>query len=139
MRRIAYRGCIEGTAARRKLQIMDAFGHIFDDLEHGVLQIGVELALDRQVNGTVARQGIEVHGLTRGELLPRLVQVETNEVADLVAFDVNDLTISPRRTTNAAPSVAGINRCFLSGIVLSSFGVSLGLPRSQAEPGNKMI
>src|SRR5262249_16673378 len=32
------------------------------------------------------------------------------------------LIVSPRRTTNAAPSVAGITTCFPSGIVRPSFG-----------------
>ncbi len=91
MCRIARRGGIEGAAARSKLQIMHALGQIFDNLKHGVLQIGVELTPDRQVDGAAPCQGVEVHGLTRGEFLPRLMQVETNEVTDLVSLDVNDL------------------------------------------------
>src|SRR5262249_50814937 len=43
VRWIADCGCIEGTTARGKLQVMDALGVIFDNLKHGVLQIGVEL------------------------------------------------------------------------------------------------
>src|SRR6185295_3189628 len=41
--------------------------------------------------------------------------------------------ISPRWTTNAAPSVAGITKCFLAAMVPSSFRVLLvGFPRSRA-------
>jgi hypothetical protein len=91
MRRISDGGGVEGAAARRKLQIMYAPGQILDNLKHGVLEIGVELALDRQVDGAATRQGVKVHGLTSGEFLSRLMQVETNEVTDLVSLDINDL------------------------------------------------
>jgi len=70
---------------------MYALSQIFDNLKHRVLEIGVELAPDRQVDGTAPYQGVEVHGLTCGEFLSRLMQVETNEVADLMPLDVNDL------------------------------------------------
>jgi hypothetical protein len=43
------------------------------------------------VDGAAPGERIEVYGLTGGEFLPRLMQVKTNEVTDLVTFNVDNL------------------------------------------------
>src|SRR5262245_30871407 len=107
---------------------MHALGQIFDNFEHRILQIRVKLTPDRQVDGAASCQGVEVHGLAGGEFLPRLMEVETNKVTDLVTFDVNNLNGVPSSDHKSSPFSCRNHYVFSLGHVPSSFWVSMVLP-----------
>src|SRR5712692_7791577 len=103
MRRISHIRGIQSAAARSKQQIMHSFGQILDNLKYGVLQVGVEFTPNRQVDRTTTGKGVEVHRLSRGELFPKLVEIEASEVADLMTLDVDDLNGLPPPDNKRCP------------------------------------
>ena len=87
--------CIESAAARSKQGVVHAVGLILDNLEHGVLKIGVEPAADRKMQGTTTGQGIEIHGFTGRQFFRQVMQMKADEVADLLAFHINNANRFP--------------------------------------------